>query len=208
MELKGGVVEEYIPEGFFGSWAVISKLESSNNPMYFNYESRDIWTLSGYDNVLILENLQSGAWGKIIVKENICNKNPPSDAFGNNKFKIGLANTIIPNVQGSPIIIVINNDKDILLLAVLLSPFAINPETEGTNAVANAILKESGNVANVSTLPDKIPYCAFAITSGKNVFNPFTTVTISTIFDNVDIIALNVIGIETIKIFHSLLCDN
>lgn len=68
-ELKGGVVEEYIPKGFFGSWAVISKLDSSNNPSVFNYESRDIWTLSGYNNVLILENLQSGARSEIEIKD-------------------------------------------------------------------------------------------------------------------------------------------
>lgn len=68
-ELKGGVSEEYIPEGFFGSWAVISKLDSSNNPSVFNYESRDIWTLSGYSNILILENLQSGARSEIEIKE-------------------------------------------------------------------------------------------------------------------------------------------
>lgn len=67
--LKGGVSEEYIPKGFFGSWAVISKLDSSNNPTIFNYESRDIWTLSGYDNVLILENQQSGARSEIVIKE-------------------------------------------------------------------------------------------------------------------------------------------
>ena len=67
--LKGGVSEDYIPQGFFGSWGVISKLDSSNNPSMFNKESRDIWTLSGYDNVLILENLQSGAKSEIVIKE-------------------------------------------------------------------------------------------------------------------------------------------
>ena len=28
--IKGGVVEEYIPEGFFGSWGVISKLKNAS----------------------------------------------------------------------------------------------------------------------------------------------------------------------------------
>ena len=55
--LKGSVSEDYIPEGFFGSWGVISKLNTSNTPTMFNYESRDIWTLSGYSNILFLENL-------------------------------------------------------------------------------------------------------------------------------------------------------
>jgi len=66
--LKGGVTQEYIPEGFFGSWGVISKLNSSNNPNIFNYESRDIWMLSGHDNILILENLESGAKSEIEIK--------------------------------------------------------------------------------------------------------------------------------------------
>lgn len=67
--LKGGVSEDYIPKGFFGSWGVISKLNSSNNPTLFNYESRDVWMLSGYGNTLILENLESGARSEITVKD-------------------------------------------------------------------------------------------------------------------------------------------
>lgn len=66
--LKGGIYEEYIPKGFFGSWGVISKLEQTNNPKLFNYQSKDIWTLSGYNNILILENLESGATSKIEIK--------------------------------------------------------------------------------------------------------------------------------------------
>lgn len=67
--LKGGVVEEYIPNGFFGSWVVISKLKSATTPEMFNFESRDIWVLSGYSNILILENLESGARSEITIKE-------------------------------------------------------------------------------------------------------------------------------------------
>lgn len=67
--LKGGVTEEYIPKGFFGSWGVISKLDSSNNPALFNYESRDIWMLSGYGSTLVLENLESGAHSEITIKD-------------------------------------------------------------------------------------------------------------------------------------------
>ena len=69
LSLKGGVSEEYIPNAFFGSWGVISKLESSSNPMMFNAQSRDIWTLSGYSNILILQNPQSGAYSEITIKE-------------------------------------------------------------------------------------------------------------------------------------------
>ena len=67
--LKAGIVEEYIPDGFFDSWGVISKLQNSNNLELFNYESKDIWTLSGYNNILILENLESGAYSKIEISE-------------------------------------------------------------------------------------------------------------------------------------------
>ena len=67
--LKGGIVEEYIPQGFFGSWGVISKLKSATNPSKFNYESKDIWMLSGSGNILILQNLQSGAYSEIEIKE-------------------------------------------------------------------------------------------------------------------------------------------
>ena len=67
--LKGGVIEEYIPKGFYGSWGVISKLQKSNNPTMFNYQSKDIWILSGHNDVLVLQNLESGAISEIRVKE-------------------------------------------------------------------------------------------------------------------------------------------
>jgi len=67
--LKGGVIEEYVPKGFYGSWGVISKLKSTNNPSKFNYESKDIWILSGQGNILILQNLESGAYSEITIKE-------------------------------------------------------------------------------------------------------------------------------------------
>lgn len=69
ISLKGGISETYVPKGFFGSWGVISKLESSNNLNMFNKQSRDIWTLSGYEDVLILENIESGARSEIKIKE-------------------------------------------------------------------------------------------------------------------------------------------
>ena len=67
--LKGGVYEEYIPKGFYGSWGVISKMKSATNPTKFNYESKDIWVLSGSGNILILKNLESGAYSEIVIKE-------------------------------------------------------------------------------------------------------------------------------------------
>ena len=35
----------------------------------FNFESRDVWMLSGYGNILILENLESGARSEMLLKE-------------------------------------------------------------------------------------------------------------------------------------------
>ena len=35
----------------------------------FNFQSKDIWTLSGYGNVLILENIESGAISEIKIQE-------------------------------------------------------------------------------------------------------------------------------------------
>lgn len=67
--LKGGIYEEYIPNAFYGTWGVISKLKSSNDYSMFNKESRDIWTLSGHSNILILQNLDSGAYSEIIIKD-------------------------------------------------------------------------------------------------------------------------------------------
>lgn len=67
--LKGSVEQEYIPKGFFGSWVVVSKLNSTNNPSLFNSLSQDIWTLSGHDKILVLENKATGARSEIHIKE-------------------------------------------------------------------------------------------------------------------------------------------
>lgn len=55
--------------GFFGTWHVTSKIESSNNYPKFNKLSVDIWNLSGQGNVLILENELSGATSSIQLDE-------------------------------------------------------------------------------------------------------------------------------------------
>ena len=49
-------------------------MNSSNNPVVFNQESRDIWNLSGHDDILILENLESGAHSEIKIKEKVSDK--------------------------------------------------------------------------------------------------------------------------------------
>lgn len=66
--LRATVVRDEIPKGFFGTWHVTSKLVETNNSELFNPMSVDIWTLGGYGNTLILENVQSGASSSINVE--------------------------------------------------------------------------------------------------------------------------------------------
>ena len=87
-----------------------------------------------------------------------CNNNAPSFAFGYNKFNIGCANTIIPTTQGKPINMDVNNENDVLLVAVSLSFLAFAADIAGTNAVAKAILIARGKFVNVSTFPLNCPY--------------------------------------------------
>ncbi|MBR3605600.1 MAG: hypothetical protein IKL52_06195 [Candidatus Gastranaerophilales bacterium] len=91
MALKGGVSEDYIPKGFFGSWGVISKLKETNNPNLFNKESRDIWSLSGYNNILFLENFETGARSQIEIK----NKEKDALKFERKKVTEAKENKII-----------------------------------------------------------------------------------------------------------------
>ena len=56
-------------KGFFGTWHVTSKIESSNNYSMFNKLSVDIWNLSGMGNVLILENGLTGAKSSIQIEK-------------------------------------------------------------------------------------------------------------------------------------------
>lgn len=66
--LRATVVKDEIPKGFFGTWHVTSKMVETNNSELFNPLSVDIWTLGGYGNTLILENVQSGASSSITVE--------------------------------------------------------------------------------------------------------------------------------------------
>ena len=69
-KLKGGTVYDIVPRGFFGTWHVVSKMQSSNNPKIFNKLSVDIWNLSAMGNVLILENAMTGAKSSIQMQPN------------------------------------------------------------------------------------------------------------------------------------------
>lgn len=66
--IRGGTTYDVIPKGFFGTWRVISKMQTSNNPSIFNKFSVDIWNLSGAGNVLVLENAVTGARSSIQVQ--------------------------------------------------------------------------------------------------------------------------------------------
>jgi len=67
--LKGGASYDAPFRGFFGTWHVTSKIESSNNYTMFNKMSVDIWNLSGSGRVLILENGLTGAKSSITVDD-------------------------------------------------------------------------------------------------------------------------------------------
>lgn len=71
VSLQGGVSENTINKGFFGTWHVTSKLIESNSSSEFNMLNVHIWNLSGYGNVLILENQFSGARSEIKVDKAI-----------------------------------------------------------------------------------------------------------------------------------------
>ncbi len=67
--LKGSTSFDVPFKGFFGTWHVTSKIESSTNYSMFNKMSVDIWNLSGSGNVLILENGLTGATSSVTVDD-------------------------------------------------------------------------------------------------------------------------------------------
>ena len=133
-----------------------------------------------------------------------CNNNAPWFAFGYNKFKIGCAKTIIPTTHGRPINIDVNNENDVLFVAVSLSFLALAADIAGTSAVANAIFIASGKLVNVSTFPLNCPYNLVAISDAIYVLNILFTVNESIFLLNDVIIELNVNGIDTINIFFTI----
>ena len=67
VSLSGGVSENVIDKGFFGTWHVTSKLIETNSTSEMARLSVHIWNLSGSRNVLVLENKFSGARSEIVV---------------------------------------------------------------------------------------------------------------------------------------------
>jgi len=67
--LSGGVSSTDVLGEFYGTWHVTSKVVETNNPQIFNKMSVDIWQLSGYNNVLVLTNPESGATSSISIED-------------------------------------------------------------------------------------------------------------------------------------------
>ena len=60
---------ESVPDGFYGTWKVVSVQVYSNNPFMFNSTSVDIWKLEKRNNNLILTNPESGATATVTLEE-------------------------------------------------------------------------------------------------------------------------------------------
>ena len=63
--MQGSV--EKVPDGFFGSWNVVSKLIETDSPATFKQKGIDIWNLYTEHDVIILCNPFSGARAKISI---------------------------------------------------------------------------------------------------------------------------------------------
>ena len=73
--ILGGVsIIEQVPQELFGSWAVSAVQSYTNNPKKYNsMPSLDYWNIYKHDNVLTLENPQSGARASVKIKEVVNN---------------------------------------------------------------------------------------------------------------------------------------
>jgi len=59
---------EKVPDGFFGTWRVVSNLVETQYPANFKQNGVDIWNLYTQNNVIILCNPFSGANAQISIK--------------------------------------------------------------------------------------------------------------------------------------------
>lgn len=68
--IQGSVsITDSVPEGFFGSWKVVSIRSKTTNPEEFGPTGVDIWNLSRSGDVIILSNPVSGAKASMLVSE-------------------------------------------------------------------------------------------------------------------------------------------
>ena len=58
-----------VPNGFYGTWKVVSVQVYSNNPFMFNSMSVDYWKLEKRNNYLTLTNPESGATATVTIEE-------------------------------------------------------------------------------------------------------------------------------------------
>ncbi len=65
MLLHGSV--EKVPDGFFGTWRVVSNLVETDSPERFKPRGVDLWNLYSEYNVIILSNPFSGAKAEISI---------------------------------------------------------------------------------------------------------------------------------------------
>ena len=60
---------ENVPNGFYGTWKVMSVQVYSNNPFMFNSTSVDVWKLEKRNHNLILTNPESGATATVTLED-------------------------------------------------------------------------------------------------------------------------------------------
>lgn len=63
-----GVSIEDVPEALYGSWRVSAKLDKTNSPRTFKPQTLDFWELSRKENIIKLNNPQSGANAEIYLQ--------------------------------------------------------------------------------------------------------------------------------------------
>lgn len=73
--LKSGIsLNEMVPDKFFGTWRIQSKLLETNSKGTFKNDNIDLWNISKSNSVITLVNPFSGAEASISIKEVVGDK--------------------------------------------------------------------------------------------------------------------------------------
>lgn len=68
--LKGGVSVDYdLPEGFYGTWSVLSKITKNDHPEIISGKGSDIWIFYKDGDIITLTNPNTGATSSITVND-------------------------------------------------------------------------------------------------------------------------------------------
>lgn len=68
--LQAGIsLDDMVPDKFFGTWRIQSKLLETNAKGFFKNDNIDLWNISKSNSVITLENPFSGAKASISIKE-------------------------------------------------------------------------------------------------------------------------------------------